>query len=120
MILMAGLTTNEQEAQKMILSSISSGKAMIKFRELVMKQGGDITYIEQPQKFEKAKYIIPVTADYRGALKVIDTEMIGNISVYIHTNDERKVDGAVRNLKNAFILDPKRVAKQKTILGIVK
>jgi len=45
---------------------------------------------------------------------------VGEVLAYIHTNDERKVDGAVRNLKNAFILDPKRVAKQKTILGIVK
>lgn len=156
MILMAGLTQDIQEAENMITESVQSGKAINKFEELVAKQGGDINYIVNTEKFEKAKYIIPVQAEYRGALKKVDTEMIGNISVYlgagrmkkeddidfasgivvnkrigdvvevgqilayIHTNDQSKIDGAVKNLKNAFILDPKRVAKPKTILGIIK
>ena len=125
--------------------------ALVKFEELVERQGGDITYISNPEKFEKAKYIIPVAADERGALKTIKTEMIGNISVYvgagrmkkedeidyaagiemnqkignvvevgdvlayIHTNDESKIDGAVRNLKEAFELDPKKVAKTNAV-----
>ena len=156
MILMSGQTQDINEAQKMIVDSINSGRAYQKFKELVAKQGGDISYIEETDKFPKAKHIIPVFAEERGALKEVDTEMIGNISVYlgagrtrkedsidhsagiimnqrignvvevghvlayIHTNDESKIDGAVKNLKNAFILDPKRVAKPKTILGIVK
>lgn len=156
MILMSGQTQDINEAKKMIVDSINSGRAYQKFKELVAKQGGDISYIEETDKFQKAKHIIPVFAEERGALKEVDTEMIGNISVYlgagrtrkedsidhsagiimnqrignvvevghvlayIHTNDESKIDGAVKNLKNAFILDPKRVAKPKTILGIVK
>ena len=135
---------------------INSGQALIKFEELVERQGGDITYISNPDKFEKAKHIVPIVATERGALKTIKTEMIGNISVYlgagrmkkedtidhtagiimnqkignvvevgdvlayIHTNDESKIDGAARNLKEAFILDPKRVAKSKPVLGIIK
>lgn len=156
MILMAGLTQDEQEAGIMITEAIQSGKAIKKFEELVAKQGGDISYIRDTEKFEKAKYIIPIQADHRGALKKIETEMIGNISVYlgagrikkedkidfssgiivnkrigdvievgqtlayIHTNDKSKIDGAVKNLRSAFILDPKKVAKPKTILGIIK
>lgn len=156
MILMSGQTQDVNEAQKMIADAINSGRAYQKFKELVAKQGGDVSYIEETDKFPKAKHIIPVFAEERGALKEVDTEMIGNISVYlgagrtrkedpidhaagivmnqrignvvevghvlayIHTNDESKIDGAVKNLKNAFILDPKRVAKTKTILGIVK
>ncbi len=156
MILMSGQTQDSSEAEKMIIQTIESGKAYQKFKELVVKQGGDISYIEQTEKFPKAKHIVPVYAEKRGALKEINTEMIGNISVYlgagrmrkedpidysagivmnqrignvvevgqvlayIHTNDESKIDGAYRNLKDAFILDPKRVAKPKTVLGIVK
>ena len=156
MILMAGLTQDSAEAEKMIVDAVNSGKAYEKFKELVQKQGGDISYIENTDKFTKAKHIIPVFAEERGALKSIDTEMIGNISVYLgagrvrkedeidhsagiimnqrignvvevgqvlaylHTNDETKIDGALRNIKNAFELDPKKVAKQKAILGIIK
>ncbi len=156
MLIMAGFSQNIQEAEKMILNEISSGSAYQKFKEMVAKQGGDVEYLENLDKFEKAKYIIPVLADSRGALKEIDTEMIGNISVYlgagrmrkedkidyntgiimnqrignvvevgqalayVHANDETKIDGAVKNLRNAFKLDPKKVAKPKTILGIIK
>ena len=156
MILMAGMAKSIVDAEIMISEVLESGQALVKFEELVEKQGGDITYISNPEKFEKAKHIVPVVADERGALKTIQTEMIGNISVYIgagrmkkeddidysagivmnqkignvvevgdvlayiHTNDESKIDGAVRNLKEAFELDPKRVAKTKPVLGIVK
>lgn len=156
MLLMSGATQDSLEAEKMIVNAINSGKAYEKFKELVAKQGGDISYIESTDKFEKAKYIIPVFAEERGALKEINTEMIGNISVYlgagrmrkeeeidhaagivmnqrignvveigqvlayIHTNDESKIEGALKNMKDAFILDPKKVAKPKTILGIIK
>ena len=156
MILMAGITQDSLEAEKMIVDAVNSGRAFEKFKELVQKQGGDISYIENTDKFPRAKHIIPVFAEERGALKSIDTEMIGNISVYLgagrmrkedeidhaagimmnqrignvvevgqvlaylHTNDETKIDGALRNIKNAFELDPKRVAKQKAIIGIIK
>ena len=52
--------------------------------------------------------------------RIGDVVEVGQILAYIHTNDQSKIDGAVKNLKNAFILDPKRVAKPKTILGIIK
>lgn len=156
MILMAGLTANPQEAENMMKEAITSGRAFKKFEELVERQYGDISYVQNTDKFEQAQYKIPVLADYRGALKVVNTEMIGNISVYlgagrlkkddkidyqagivmnqrignvvevgqtlayIYTNDKSKIEGATKNLKDAFILDPKRVAKPKTILGIVK
>lgn len=156
MILMSGTTTDTTTAEKMIKEAIESGKAYEKFKELVSRQGGDISYIDNTDKFPRAEYIIPVFAEERGALKEIDTEMIGNISVYlgagrmkkedtidhtagiimnqkignvvevgqvlayVHTNDKSKIDGAIKNLKNAFTLDPKRVAKTKTVLGIVK
>ena len=156
MILMSGTTQSQQEAEQMIETAISSGRAFEKFKELISRQGGDISFIENIEKFPKAQNIIPVFAEKRGALKVVNTEMIGNISVYlgagrmrkedtidhsagivmnckigdvievgqalayIHTNDKSKIDGAMRNLREAFILDPKRVNRPKTILGIVK
>ena len=92
MILMSGQTQDINEAQKMIVDSINSGRAYQKFKELVAKQGGDISYIEETDKFPKAKHIIPVFAEERGALKEVDTEMIGNISVYLGAGRTRKED----------------------------
>ena len=155
-IKLSGNGDNLEENRQKIMTQIENGAALKKFIELVENQGGDISYIENTDKFPRAKHIIPVFAEERGALKSIDTEMIGNISVYLgagrmrkedeidhaagimmnqrignvvevgqvlaylHTNDETKIDGALRNIKNAFELDPKRVAKQKAIIGIIK
>lgn len=156
MLLMAGKAKNVVQAETMITEVIESRRALVKFEEMVERQGGDITYISNPDKFAKASHIVPVVATERGALKYIKTEMIGNIAVYlgagrmkiddeidhaagivmnqkignvvevgdvlayIHTNDESKIEGAARNLKEAFILDPKKVAKTKPVLGIIK
>lgn len=156
MLFMAGKASDAQKATQMIEEAIATGAAYQKFKELVAKQGGDVSYLEDTEKFPKAKHIIPVYAEERGALKIINTEMIGNISVYlgagrmrkeddidytagivmnqrignvvevgqvlayIHTNDESKIEGACKNLKEAFILDPKRVAKPKTVIGLIK
>ncbi|MCI8546872.1 MAG: thymidine phosphorylase [Clostridia bacterium] len=156
MLFMAGKTTDSNKAKKMIEDAIQSRAAYEKFKELVAKQGGDVSYLEDTDKFQKAKHIIPIYAEERGALRAIDTEMIGNISVYlgagrmkkedeidhaagivmnqrignvvevgdifayIHTNDESKIEGACRNIKEAFVLDPRKVEKAKTIIALVK
>ena len=156
MILMSGKTQSSSEAQQMIEESINSGRAYEKFLELVERQGGDISYIKNTDKFKRAQYVIPVFAEERGALKTVNTEMIGNIAVYlgagrikkediidysagivmnqkignvvevgqvlayIYTNDKNKVEGAIRNIKDAFVLEQKKVAKPKTVLEVVK
>ncbi len=45
---------------------------------------------------------------------------VGDIFAYIHTNDESKIEGACRNIKEAFVLDPRKVEKAKTIIALVK
>ena len=48
---LAGIGNNIEENKSMILENISNGKAYKKFLELVVNQGGDITFIEDLEKF---------------------------------------------------------------------
>lgn len=83
------------EATTQIKSVIVSGKAMTKFRQLVEAQGGDITYIENPDKFPKAKYILPVYSTETGYIKEIDAEMVGDLARYLgagRMNDNNEID----------------------------
>ena len=57
---LAGKGKNFNENSKTIIETINSGKALMKFKEMVACQGGDITYIEDPNAFSKAQYIVPV------------------------------------------------------------
>lgn len=92
LINMAGKADNEEIARSLIQDAIESGKAYNKFKELVLKQGGDISYIENSEKFEKAKCIVPVIAETKGFISSINTEEIGRISCYIGAGRENKED----------------------------
>ena len=56
---------------------LRTGAAREKFAEMVEAQGGDRTYIDNPDKFETAKYTAHVRSTYRGYIHSIDTEGIG-------------------------------------------
>lgn len=80
MIKLAGLGEDILENKKRILENIQNGKAYNKFKELVKNQGGDISYLEDINKFEKAKFIIPVISDKDGYVEKINAKEVGIIS----------------------------------------
>ena len=76
-----------------MLENINNGKAYSKFLELVKKQNGDISYIENPEKFEKAKYVMPVIADISGYVNKLNAEKVGVTSVHLGAGRVKKEDG---------------------------
>ena len=60
MIKLAGKGENIEENKTKMLNQISNGEALNKFKELVERQGGDVSYIENIEKFKKAKYKMAV------------------------------------------------------------
>lgn len=92
MLKLAGISKNIEECKKLILQNIQNGKAYEKFIELVENQGGDIEYIKYTNKFEKAKYIMPVTADKDFKISEINAGKIGNLCVELGAGRMRKED----------------------------
>lgn len=92
-IKLAGEGENLEENKAKILENISNGKAYNKFLELVGNQGGDISYIENPSKFEKAKYTIPVYSNKTGYIEKLDAEKVGVTSVHLGAGRVKKEDG---------------------------
>ena len=92
----------------MILENIENGKAYNKFLELVKSQNGNIEYIENIEKFEKAKYIIPVVAEKDGFIEELNAEKVGLISVGLgagRVKKEDSIDKAVGIVLNKKIAD---------------
>lgn len=92
MLKLAGISKNIEECKKLILQNIQNGKAYEKFIELVENQGGDIEYIKDTNKFEKAKYIMPVIADKDFKIIEINAGKIGNLCVELGAGRMRKED----------------------------
>lgn len=107
-IKLSGKNNDLEENKKMILANIENGKAYNKFLELVKSQNGNIEYIENTEKFEKAKYIIPVISDKDGFVEELNAEKVGVISVSLGAGRLKKeddIDKAVGIVLNKKIAD---------------
>ena len=107
-IKLSGKSDDLEENKKMILENIENGKAYNKFLELVKSQYGNTEYIENVEKFEKAKYIIPVIADKDGFVEELNAEKVGLISVMLGAGRVKKeddIDKAVGIILNKKIAD---------------
>ncbi len=92
MIKLSGLGNNIEENKKMMLENIENGKAFNKLCELVKKQSGDVSYIENIEKFRKAKYIQKVEAKESGTIYEIDAKEIGKCANYLGAGRTKKED----------------------------
>ena len=92
-IKLAGEGDNLEENRRRMIENIENGKAYNKFIELVKNQGGDIEYIENPEKFEKAKYIMPVYAEQSGYVEKLHAREIGEASIRLGAGRVKKEDG---------------------------
>ncbi len=105
MIKLAGKGDDIEENKKKIMESINNGKALNKFKELVKNQGGDVSYIEDVSKFEKAKFITPVISEQSGFVKSMNNEKIGLISCMLGAGRIKKED--IINNKVGIIINKK-------------
>lgn len=92
MIKMAGLGDNLEANKARIMKEIESGNAYKKFLKLVERQGGDTSYIEDLEKFEKAPYITPVICERSGYVSDLSAEIIGRASVDLGAGRVKKED----------------------------
>ena len=81
-----------EENKNKMLENISNGKAYNKFVEMVKNQEGDISYLEDTNKFEKAKIIEPIMAKQDGYIQEINAEEIGKVTCGLGAGRVKKED----------------------------
>lgn len=91
MLLLAGKGTLA-ECRKMAEEAVASGAAYEKLKQMFAAQGGDVSVLDDPDKFAEAKYSREIRADQSGWLYATNTEMIGNASVLLGAGRIKKED----------------------------
>jgi pyrimidine-nucleoside phosphorylase len=89
---------DEAAAREMAESAVWAGKAWEMFRKLVTAQGGDVSYIDDPQKLPAAKLVEAVKAPSDGYLAEINARVIGESAVALGAGRAEKgqpIDHAV-------------------------
>ena len=80
------------EAERLVNEAVCDGRALSKLRELVIAQGGDVSYIDSPSEIPKAKISHEVISGKTGYINHMDTEKIGLSSVILGAGREKKED----------------------------
>jgi pyrimidine-nucleoside phosphorylase len=96
-------------ARKLIEKIWKSGAGLEKFRELVIAQGGDVSYVDNPERLPKAKLVKEVKATKAGYMKEVNAREVGETSVELGAGREKKgdpVDPAVGILVYKKVGDP--------------
>ena len=120
MMKLAGLGENIEENKNRIKENIRNGKALEKFRELVINQGGDISYIDNIEKFPKAKYIIPLVAEKSGVIESLDAEEVGKISVFLGAGRIKKEDDIQKEVGFIFHKKVGDKVEKGDVLGYIQ
>lgn len=92
MLILAKKAETLEQGREMILENLHNGKGYEKFVQLVDNQGGDVSYIENTDKFEKAKYIEKIAAKKSGKITKLDALQIGKLSSYLGAGRMKKED----------------------------
>ena len=98
MIKLAGKGENIEENKNKMLNQISNGEALNKFKELVERQGGDVSYIENIEKFKKAKYKMAVISTKSGIVNKLNAESVGKIAMMLGARRTCKEDDIVKEV----------------------
>ncbi len=95
---LAGVAGSTLSAKQTVQRHLADGSALAKFKEMIEAQGGDSSYIDDPDKFPVAKHIRKLPAPKRGYVHTINAGMIARGVQMLGANREGKkkhVDPAV-------------------------
>jgi pyrimidine-nucleoside phosphorylase len=92
MLMLGGQAPDPSAALTLALETLASGAAWHKFRELIEAQGGDVHYVEDPDRLPQARLIEPVPAPRSGYLATVNAAEIGMAVVELGGGRVRKGD----------------------------
>ena len=88
MLEQAHIAKDEKEGLEMIKKVVADGSAFEKFKEMIKAQGGDVSYIENPEKFPISKNKIEIKAAKPGYVKQIVALQIGESAMRLGAGRE--------------------------------
>ncbi len=92
MLLLGGRADDLKAARVQVEEAIASGRAWEKFRQLIGAQGGELRYVDEPERLPTAELITEVRAEEVGYLARVQTDAVGMAVVALGGGREQKGD----------------------------
>lgn len=119
MVILANKAKTTEEAKAMLLEAINSGKALAKFKDFLINQGGDASIVDDLSKLPQAKYKIELPAKQSGYISKMVADEIGVASMILGAGRATKED--VIDLAVGLVLHKKvgdKIEEGESILTI--
>ncbi|WP_066637493.1 pyrimidine-nucleoside phosphorylase [Desulfolucanica intricata] len=90
MLLAAKKVKTEEDGQKLLKTLLKNGKALEKFREIILAQGGNAEVIDNTALLPRSSVQEKITVTADGYVQGINAEMIGNAAMMLGAGRETK------------------------------
>lgn len=92
MLILGRITSDLADARRLLEKTLQEGSALEKFRLLVAAQGGDTSYVDNPEKFPHADLVQDLLSPQDGYLEQVNARIIGEVSVILGAGRSKKDD----------------------------
>lgn len=92
---LAGVAGSTLSAKQIIMKHIKDGSALSKFKDMISAQGGDASFIDNPEKLPSAKHVRKLPAPKRGYVHAINAGMIARGVKILSENKKETMDYSV-------------------------
>lgn len=92
MLALAGRVADSTEGVELAAQAIADGSAWRKFRALIAAQGGDVRFVDEPDRLPRAPIVEPIPAPTDGYLQKVDAAQVGMAVVDLGGGREKKGD----------------------------
>ena len=109
MMVLAKQAATIDEARVQLKEALESGKALLKFKEMIQNQGGDPSVVDQPERLLTAKYVNELPAKESGIVSKLVANELGIAAMMLGAGRKTKddaIDHAVGLKLNKKIGDP--------------
>ena len=92
LLLLGSAAESENQARQKIAEVVDNGRAWQRFRALVIAQGGDVSFVDDPDKLPAASIIETIPAPRAGFLAGIHARIVGETAVVLGAGRAKKGD----------------------------
>ena len=129
---LGGVAGSTLSAKQTVQRHLKDGSALEKFKEIVAAQGGDTSYIDDPEKFKVAKHVRKLPAPKRGYVHTIDTGMVargvrilaekknGSLDPAVGVSEVRKVGAQMKQGEALMMIHYNDESKMESALEYFK
>lgn len=119
MVLLANKASSLEEAKQLLQEAITSGRALDKFKQFIINQGGDASVVDDKERLPQAQFTVEVPAKTAGYVTKIVADELGTAAMWLgagRATKDSEIDLAVGLMLDKKVGD--RVEEGETLVTI--